>query len=290
MSAIPFIKMHGAGNDYVFIDGFENGLPSDPQSLARQVSPRHTAIGSDGLVYIERPSLSDSQSADGADDVDAVMRMWNADGSAGAMCGNAVRCVALWLHREGRVGQQCRIRVGRRVVLAEVIDMAQNHCNGVVRVNMGQAELGEPAKQTVPGLSYPGGQPVEVTVVSMGNPHAVVFVDQLSDGLLTTLGPAIETHSMFRDRTNVEFVRSDAGNQFTVRVWERGSGETLACGSGACAVAAAARHLGLCDAGQPVTIRMPGGELQIDWNSSGEVLMEGPVELSYMGIWPDHAT
>ena len=278
MTAISFIKMHGIGNDYVFIDGFTSSLSCQPEELARIVSNRHTGIGSDGLVYIEPPSNATSESA-----ADAVMRMWNADGSEGMMCGNALRCIAFWLHREGRCGNGCRIQTGDRIVQARVIELAENQNSAVVQVNMGPARIRGSVIESLPDVCLPNGSPLQYTDVFVGNPHAVVFVDRLSDELVQDIGPKVECHLRFPDRTNVEFVRQVNDGEFEVRVWERGSGETLACGSGACAVAAAATARGLAERDQAISVSMSGGVLTLTQNPNGELIMEGPTELSFRG-------
>jgi len=272
-SEIPFIKMHGAENDYVFIDGFSAALPEDPESLARTVSNRHASVGSDGLVLLVPP----------ADDrCDVEMRIRNADGSSAGMCGNAARCVAVWMQREGRVEQSCRIRIGERLITAT--DIHGNGHSGAATVDMGCAEVRSPGNGE--RLSLDGGATEFVTVhrIDVGNPHAVVFAPELSDELVRDLGPVIERHPELPDRTNVEFVVVESDHTLTVRVWERGSGETRSCGSGACAVATVVWSTDRLPSVKPCNVSMPGGRLTVTRSSDGSVSLSGPVSIGYTGI------
>ncbi|MEZ6061476.1 MAG: diaminopimelate epimerase [Planctomycetaceae bacterium] len=279
MPGLSFIKMHGAGNDYVFIDGFEQQLPSDPAALARRVSDRHTGIGSDGLVFLVPPNA-----AGDVPPCDVEMKMWNSDGSAGAMCGNAARCVAMWMQHQRRCGACCRILMGDRLLTATILQSLSPGRAALVRVDVGRPEFPASREEIeFPDLLFPDGTMVKATIVSLGNPHAVVFVDRLTDALISGIGPALEQHSRFPDRTNVEFVQRRADGSLAVRVWERGSGETRACGSGACA--AAIVHM--LSTGQekctPVLVHLPGGILTVAWDGSRDVYLTGPAELSFTG-------
>lgn len=283
MTDIPFIKMHGAGNDYVFIDGFHAPLPGDCSQLAVRISHRNFGVGSDGLVTIVP---SDSPTAD------VSMRMWNADGSEGHMCGNAARCVALWMELKNRVAGQCRIQATSRVVTATTQMLNQKHACGEFSVNMGQPKvasklenfgsLDEPASgNTDPKLQFQS--------VCIGNPHAVILTDTLSDHRVRHVGSTIERLPQFPGGTNVEWVRVLNASEMEVRVWERGSGETLACGSGACAAVVAAISQGRCDRSRSVKVRMPGGILRVEWLETNDVLLSGPASVSFTGSLKVHA-
>lgn len=269
-----FTKMHGAGNDYVYIDCFAEPVPRDFGQLARRVSDRHFGIGSDGLVLI-LPS----------DDADAEMRMFNADGSEAQMCGNALRCVAWFLRDRGLCSHDTpAIATGRGTLRAEVLERTAT--GGSVRIDMGEPIL-EPA--AIPTKLNPAtnaiididGTAHQVTCISMGNPHCVLFVDSVEAAPLQTLGPKVETHPVFPERTNVPFAQAVDRKHLRLRVWERGTGETLACGTGACAAVVAAILNDLTD--RHVTVSLPGGKLQIEWQEDGPVRMTGPVVEVFRG-------
>jgi diaminopimelate epimerase len=263
---IPFTKMHGIGNDYVYIDAFHHNVP-DPVSLARQVSPRHTGIGSDGLILI-RPS----------DRADCRMEMYNADGSRGVMCGNGIRCVAKYAYEHdlapvnpmqidtdaGVKMVDLALRDGR--VVGATVDMGAPILDGPrIPVAAEGRVIGAPLE--IAGTSY------AVTCVSMGNPHCVVFTDDVEAVELQTIGPLFEHHPFFPEQVNTEFVRIDTPDSLTMRVWERGSGETAACGTGACAALVAAV---LNDrSARRATVRLRGGDLQIEWLADDRVMMTG---------------
>lgn len=289
-SQLAFIKMHGCGNDYVFVDCFTQPAPVDPGWLARHISPRQTGIGSDGLVLMLPPDRVDA---------DARMRMFNSDGSEGFMCGNALRCFAMWLQQTGRSDQQCRIAIRDRIAEATIISSdVQQRC-AVVSVNMGPPARLTVAEDMTSGQSQsspaaavrylqldevvPAGPPTALVLVSMGNPHAVLFVDAVQEADFSTRGPALERHPVFPDRTNVEFVRILDRHTAEVRVWERGSGETLACGSGACAVAVAGIATQRFAREQPVSIVMRGGTLQVTWATDDCVHLQGPAVEAFRG-------
>lgn len=282
-----FTKMHGAGNDYVYVETFEQTL-SDPAALAQSVSDRHFGIGSDGLVLIGP-----------AEQADVTMRMFNADGSESEMCGNAIRCVAkyAWEHGLSRANPM-RIATGAGIKTLELeVDDGQVQA---VTVDMGEPIL-EPAKIPAdwPGervieqsLNTGGPQDWPVTCVSMGNPHAVTFLDDL-DALraldIARIAPPIEHHERFPQRINVHFVVVNGPAELTMRTWERGSGETLACGTGASAVCVATVLTER--ASRDVKIHLPGGDLQIQWQESdNRVFMTGPAEEVFSGEWapPTH--
>jgi diaminopimelate epimerase len=278
---MQFIKMHGAGNDYVYVDCLQAPLVGDVPALARAMSDRHTGIGGDGLVLIT-PS----------EQAPARMRMFNADGSEAEMCGNALRCVAKYLADQGLVrGDEFAVETGRGLLSVAVVDRTGGQVRQV-RVNMGRPIL---ESERIP-TTLPGDPPRDVTLavkdrtfpvtcVSMGNPHCVMFVDRISDELVLGLGPQVEHHPAFPRRVNVEFIRVHSPGEFDMRVWERGSGETLACGTGACAAAVAGVLTGRLS--RQCTAHLRGGDLQIDWTAEGDVLMTGPAVEVFRGEWPD---
>jgi diaminopimelate epimerase len=272
--------MQGCGNDYIYVDCFANPMPHDPAGLSRAISDRHFGVGADGLILI-CPS----------DVADARMRMFNADGSEAEMCGNGVRCVAKYVYDHGLVRKPTlSVETGRGVVTLE-LEIA----GGAVR--QVQVDMGEPILEAarIPTLlsgdppinaplSLPKGK-FQPTCVSMGNPHCVIFVETLADDMLLATGPRIERHDVFPRRTNVEFVRVNRPDDVTVRVWERGSGETLACGTGACAVAVAGLLTGRT--GRRVTAHLRGGDLKIFWSETdNHVYLTGPAVEVFAGEWP----
>jgi diaminopimelate epimerase len=284
-----FTKMHGLGNDYVYVDGTAQRV-ADPAGLARVVSDRHTGIGGDGLILILPPTPGTH--------ADVRMRMFNADGSEAEMCGNGIRCVAkyAWDHGLARANP-LRVETGRGVL---AIDL---HLAGgkVARatVNMGRPVLeleAIPADPTylrpvaahtcrlTDSLELGGGS--GLTLVSMGNPHAVIFVDDVAAVDVARLGPQLEHHRAFPRRINVHWVQVQGPGEWTMRTWERGSGITQACGTGACAVCVAAALTGR--AGRQVTGHLPGGDLQLDWRATDDcVYMTGPAVEVFTGEWPD---
>jgi diaminopimelate epimerase len=275
---MKFTKMHGIGNDYIYVNGFEEHL-DHPADVARAVSDRHFGIGSDGLIVILPSTRADFR-----------MRMFNADGSEAEMCGNGVRCVAKYVYDHGIARQErLQIETGRGVLELEL------HVAGgkvdQVRVNMGRPILeAERIPTTLPGnppVKAPldvAGRRLEVTCVSMGNPHCVTFVDEVNDDWVHRIGPLIEVHPAFPRRTNAEFIQVLSPREFLMRVWERGSGETQACGTGACASAVAAVLNGLTE--RKVLAHLPGGDLTLEWTASGEVFMTGNAVEVFSGEWP----
>lgn len=273
---LPFVKMHGAGNDYVYIDctGYLSALEDcgELPELARAISDRHFGVGGDGLVIIFRD-----------EECDFRMRMFNADGSEAQMCGNASRCIGKYVHDAGLTDKTTvtlRTLAGVKVLHLHVGD---DGLVSTVTVDMG-IPVTDPAR--VPCL-FPGevmkSEPVEaggrtflVTAVSMGNPHGVIFTDEeLTDGLVLGYGPLLERHPVWPQKCNIEFVNVLSPERLRMRVWERGTGETLACGTGACATVVAAVINSL--ASRKVTVDVRGGSLTIEWNAeTGHVLMTGP--------------
>ena len=294
---LAFTKMHGCANDYaVFLatDGADAGLWSAAErveSLARAVCDRRRGGGADGLVVVLD---------DGSGEADAEMRMHNPDGSYSAMCGNALRCVAKLMHDTRRLVGQARVRSGDTVVATRVVET-----DAAGRATLVEVDLGEPrlAGEKVPCTLAPtdegrivaapleaGGRRLEATVLSMGNPHCVLFADTLGAPAgaalpVATLGPEVERHPAFPERTNVEFVEVLARDRVRQRTWERGAGETLACGSGACAVVVAGVLTGRTD--RRVTVELLGGELLVGWRETdGHVVMTGPAIEVFRGEWP----
>jgi diaminopimelate epimerase len=274
-----FTKMHGAGNDYVYVNCFDETPPADLPQLARAVSDRHKGIGSDGLILIRPSSVADAR-----------MQMFNADGSEAEMCGNGVRCVAKYLYDHGIARKPTlRIETGRGVLTLEVL--VANGKVDRVQVGMGQPILKSAEIPTrLPGdppVLVPldvAGRELRVTCVSMGNPHCVAFVDEITDDLVLRVGPQIERHSAFPKRVNVEFVKVLSRTETVLRVWERGSGETQACGTGACAAAVAGSLAGVTD--RKILTHLLGGDLELNWTSGGEVEMTGPAVEVFDGDWP----
>jgi diaminopimelate epimerase len=286
--------MHGIGNDYVYVNCFDEKI-EDPVALALIISDRHRGVGGDGLILIA-PSKT----------ADVRMRIFNADGSEAEMCGNGIRCVAKYAyeHKLARAGGEfsvpgqqsfpasLTIETGNGILTVGLIiednDKVQKVC-----VNMGRPIL---SPRDIP-VNLPGervvAQPIEVlgqelsmTCLSMGNPHAVFFCDDVSLIELEKLGPAIEKHSLFPNRINVHFVQINKPAEFTMRTWERGSGITMACGTGACAVCVAAALNGR--QGRICTGHLPGGDLDLNWCEQDNcVYMTGPAEEVFEGIWPE---
>ncbi len=273
-----FTKMEGAGNDYVYVDCFQETVPADLAETARRISDRHFGVGGDGLVLI-CPS----------DRADARMRMFNSDGSEAEMCGNAVRCVAKYVYEHGIAKKDTlQIETGAGVLTLEL--MVEGDSVDRVMVDMGCPIL-EPERipTTWPGskvVDQPlsvDGREFRVTCVSMGNPHCVTYVSQLSDELVLQIGPKIEHDPHFPRRVNAEFVEVLSPREVRMRVWERGSGETLACGTGASAVCAAGVLSGRTQ--RQILVHLTGGDLQLHWAENGHLYMTGPATEVFSGEW-----
>ena len=267
---MKFVKMHGAGNDYVYIDGFQETV-SDPATLAVAVSNRNFGIGSDGLILILPSALADVR-----------MRMFNSDGSEAEMCGNGVRCVAKYVYDHGLVRKEIiTVETGAGILTLHLFPNAQGRIEKV-RVNMGLPRLtreeipmsGDPAAPVVNLPLTILDQTFAITCVSMGNPHCVIFVDDVENFPLAKYGPLIEHHPLFPRRTNVEFVEVRSRHEVRQRTWERGAGETLACGTGASAVVVAGVLTGRTE--RVIRIILSGGELELEWRENGPVFMTGP--------------
>jgi diaminopimelate epimerase len=271
-----FTKMQGAGNDYVYIDCFRDPIPANPAELAVKMADRHFGVGGDGLILI-------CPCEDSSHEADAEMRMYNADGSYSQMCGNGIRCVAKYLYEH-------RIVSGGKLLSLD-LQLAGT------RVEQVRVDMGEPVLDArhIP-TRLPGNPPTDVEVVvastplrvtslSMGNPHCVVYRDKVTEHEVHTLGPLIETHELFPERVNVEFVEVLSSTRVKQRTWERGSGETYACGTGASAVCVAGVLTGRTE--RKIDVELLGGTLALEWNqANNHVYMTGPAVEVFSGEWP----
>jgi diaminopimelate epimerase len=273
---MKFTKMHGAGNDYVYVD-CTKGEVANPSELSKKISDRHFGVGSDGLVLICKSSIADFR-----------MRMFNADGSEAQMCGNAARCIGKYVFDKGLTTKT----VLTLETLAGVKRLTLFADGGKVRrvtVDMGEPEL-LPAKipvriageRAVAAPLEVGGKAFSITCVSMGNPHAVIFVKDVKNFDVHHFGKLVENHAIFPEKVNVEFVEAISESELRMRVWERGSGETWACGTGACATLVAATLNNL--AGGKATIHLLGGDLEVEWDkASNHIYMTGEAEAVFEG-------
>ncbi|MBQ8435598.1 MAG: diaminopimelate epimerase [Oscillospiraceae bacterium] len=270
---MKFTKMHGIGNDYIYVNCFEEKI-DNPEQISIYVSDRHKGIGSDGLVMI-MPS----------DKADFRMRIFNADGSEAMMCGNATRCIGKYVYDKG-LTSKTEITLETNSGIKYLKLFPENGKVEFVEVDMGKTILvpkdipvksdkerfiSEPV--TVDGKEY------KITCVSMGNPHAIVYLDGVDKLELEKIGPSFENHELFPDRINTEFIEVIDRTNLKMRVWERGSGETFACGTGACASVVSSVLNGFCDKGTEVTVHLRGGDLQITYNEDETVIMKGPATL-----------
>lgn len=282
---MKFIKMHGIGNDYIYVNCFEERV-ENPSDLAIKVSDRHFGIGGDGLILIT-PS----------EKADVGMRIFNADGSEAQMCGNGIRCVAKYAYEHRLSPKKQTMRIETKAGVKTVVLRVQDSKVQKVRVNMGRPKL---LRKSIPMLGGPGrspntkviDEPLEVdsktfhiTCVSMGNPHCVIYVEDVKNFPLGYYGPLIENHKVFPERINAHFVEVLGPAEVKMRSWERGSGETLACGTGASAVCVA----GVLNkkTSRKLLAHLPGGDLELEWAKSGEVYMTGPAEEVFSGEWQD---
>ncbi len=278
---LRFTKMHGAGNDYVYVDGIRDAAPEDAPALSIRVSDRHKGVGSDGLVYLLPSTVADVR-----------MRMWNADGSEAEMCGNAVRCVGKLAYERGYARKGTVTVETMSGVKTLVLDV-RDGLVAAARVDMGEPVF-EPARipvsfegELVMGKDFlrktvlVDDKRFEISCVSMGNPHAVTFVEDVAKFPVEKWGPLLENHALFPKRCNIEFVQVLGPDRVRARVWERGSGETQACGTGACAVGVLCATLGRT--GRGLSVELPGGTLGIEWAEDGRVLMTGPAESVFDG-------
>lgn len=284
---MQFTKMHGAGNDYIYVDCFNHQPPKDPAVTAIAISDRHKGIGGDGLILI-RPSQV----------ADARMQMFNADGSEAEMCGNGIRCVAKYLYDHAICRKKAlNIETGAGILALELT--AENGKVRQVQVDMGEPILaateipttlaGNPNfdHQVVNVSLVADGQEFEATCVSMGNPHCVIFVEKATDELVLGVGPIIEKDPVFPARTNVEFVEIKSRTEVHQRTWERGSGETQACGTGASAVCVAGFLSGRTE--RAIENHLLGGVLNLQWSAdTNHVFMTGPATEVFSGVWQDN--
>ena len=283
---MKFTKMHGIGNDYVYVNCFEETV-KDPSAVAKFVSDRHFGIGSDGLILIKPSEIADCE-----------MDMYNMDGSQGAMCGNGIRCVAKYVYDYGIV-KKTNISVATKSGVKYLDLTVENGKVSTVKVNMGapilkasQIPVIADTDQVINASFEVRREYYHVTAVSMGNPHAVVYIDDVDNLRIEKIGPYFEHHSAFPDRVNTEFVKVIDNHTVQMRVWERGAGETLSCGTGACAVAVASILNGYVDGTQPVTVKLLGGDLQIFWDREmnlvymtgpATTVFDGEIDLAFLG-------
>lgn len=272
-----FTKMHGTGNDYVYVDLFQQKLENQAE-VAKVVSDRHFGIGADGLICIAPSETADCR-----------MIMYNADGSEGAMCGNGIRCVAKYVYDHGIVRKD-HMSVETKSGIKQLELTVEDGQAVYVKVNMGEAVL-KPSEIPVQAEGEDfiarqieaGGKNYTVTCVSMGNPHCVVFTEGIDGIDLEKTGPLFENHPLFPDRINTEFVEVLDDHTLKMRVWERGSGETISCGTGTCAATVAAVLNGHCPRGEEIEVRIRGGALYDTYLENGEVLMKGPATEVFQG-------
>ncbi len=270
-----FTKMHGIGNDYIYINCLEREIP-EPGALSVRLSDRHFGIGGDGIILICPSRVADFR-----------MRMFNADGSESEMCGNGIRCFAKYVYDKGLTREETltvETGAGIKTIAMEVVGGKVRRA----RVDMGEPILAParipvnlPGEQIVNAPILVEGQRFFFTAVSMGNPHCVVFVDEITDELVRGLGPNFERHALFPARINTEFVRVHTSREVEMRVWERGSGETLACGTGAAAVCVAGALTGRTE--RKITVQLRGGDLEIEWAAGNHVFKTGPAETVFEG-------
>lgn len=270
---MKFTKMHGIGNDYIYVNCFEEKV-ENTEAVSIYVSDRHKGIGSDGLVLI-MPS----------DKADFRMRIFNADGSEAMMCGNATRCIGKYVYDKG-LTDKTEITLETNSGIKYLTLFPENGKVEYVEVDMGKAVI---VPKEIPVMaegesfiSVPvevGGKEYKITCVSMGNPHAVVYLDNIADLELEKMGPLFENHKLFPDRINTEFIEILDSRTLNMRVWERGSGETFACGTGACASVVASVLNGYCRRDEEITVHLRGGDLKITYCGDGTVIMKGPAAL-----------
>lgn len=273
---MKFTKMHGIGNDYVYVNCFKETV-EHPSEIAIKVSDRHFGIGSDGLILIKPSEVADGK-----------MEMYNADGSQGAMCGNGIRCVAKYMYDYG-ITDKTSISVETKSGIKYLDLTIKDGKVDTVKVNMGTPILKavdipvrSEKEQVIDEPVMVDGKEWKITCVSMGNPHAITYIDDVKNLEIEKIGPKFENHEIFPDRVNTEFVRVIDRNTVEMRVWERGSGETLACGTGACAVAVSSILNGLTE--EEVTVKLLGGDLKIFWDrTENKVYMTGSATTVFDG-------
>jgi diaminopimelate epimerase len=259
-----FTKMHGLGNDYLYVYG---EVPSNIEELSIKLSERHFGAGSDGMIYISPSKVADFK-----------MRIFNADGSEAKMCGNGIRCVGKYVYDKGYTDKN-EISVETISGIKRLkLDISLGKVKSAT-VDMGKAVVSDSVTLRV------DGEDVVLMPVSVGNPHAVIFVDDINNAPLTTLGPKIERHDAFPGGVNVEFVQVLGEDELRMRVWERGSGVTMACGTGACAAVVAAVLGGYCEKDTNITVKLRGGDLTVNYHSDGDVELMGSVKTVYEGMF-----
>lgn len=279
MPKIKFTKMHGIGNDYVYINCFEQEI-DNPNELAIKMSPRRFSVGADGVILI-CPS----------DVADAKMRMFNLDGSEGKMCGNGIRCVGKFVY-DNNIAHKETITIETLSGIKTLKITDKDGFADSITVDMGIAEF---APEKIPAKAFSesiidtaitvNGKDYNITAISMGNPHAVVFCDEIDSLNLNEIGPGFEHHEMFPEQVNTEFIRVIDDKSLQMRVWERGSGETFACGTGACAAVVAAVVNGYCKHDTEITVHLVGGDLFITYTLDGRVFMRGGATKVFDGIY-----
>ena len=276
---LNFTKMTGLGNDYIYVDCTDGTKLKNIPEMAKKLSDRHFGIGADGLILIDKPDNKQS---------DFKMRIFNSDGSEAEMCGNGIRCVAKYIHDHNlSTNDKIAIDTLAGIKKVKILENDEGVCNEAI------VDMGEPIFQdkNIPYNVYEPfnkdldinveGEKMRFTVVSMGNPHAVPFVEDLDDLQIEMCGPVIESNPIFPNRTNVEFVQIIDKNNIRVRVWERGVGETFACGTGACAAVVASGLNGYTD--EIVNVSLPGGKLKIEWGKDNHIYMQGPATTVFEG-------
>ena len=275
MTRLYFTKMHGIGNDYVYIDCFSQKV-TDPEALARRISPRRTGVGADGLILISPSTVAHCR-----------MEMYNADGSRGEMCGNGIRCVGKYVY-EHDLARRLTLEVETDAGIKQVRLHTSAGRVQAVSVDMGEPVLDGPRipvaaeGQVINAPLRVGTQTYRVTCLSMGNPHCVVFMPDVDSLRLDEIGPQFEQHAFFPRRVNTEFITPLTSGELRMRVWERGSGETAACGTGACAAVVAAVLNGAAE--RRALVHLTGGDLDIEWRSvDNHVMMTGPAEEVFHG-------
>jgi diaminopimelate epimerase len=278
---VKFTKMHGIGNDYIYIDARSTAV-RHPEKLAVAMSDRHFGVGSDGLILILKSETADFR-----------MRMFNADGSEAEMCGNGIRCFAKYVYDHGLIKNK-RISVETLAGVKHLDMQVKNKKVETVRVDMGEPILqreripmsGNPGMVIGEALSLGDGVRFEITAVSMGNPHAVIYVEDVKNFPVEKYGTMIENHDLFPNRTNVEFVQILNEGEVIQRTWERGSGETLACGTGASAVTVAG--VLMRRTARSILVHLNGGDLRTEWREDdNHVFLTGPAVEVFQGIWPE---
>jgi diaminopimelate epimerase len=275
--SLKFTKMQGIGNDYVYVNCFEENIEK-PSELAIEISDRHFGVGSDGLILILPSQVAD-----------AKMRIFNADGSEAQMCGNGIRCVAKYMYTSG-LKKSDRMTIETSAGLKTIELTVENNNISLVKVEMGKPALlrhdipmiGENTKVINEPIQL-NDSVVNVTCVSMGNPHCIIFVDNVDSINLNVTGKAIENHELFPERINAHFVQIVSSNEIKMRTWERGSGETLACGTGAVASGVACVLNNLTE--RTMHAQLPGGILKIEWKDDNKTYMTGPAEFVFSGLW-----